>query len=736
MRLSDWWISGLVALVMMTFAAGQVTLAAIPSVTPPNIDDNLPGFHAAAPVPSGTGPSYFKVPPYWATSTTTSISTDVTQNLAWTIVTSGTALQLRAQARKGDADFIYTPRLNIDAQVGSATPVSFLGNWTGDASTTARASQFGLSYLTSSGFVGEPNIDNIVYGLTAPNVTVPTWYTFQIGVQLNFFLGWFGSGGYFYGSPVRLLVVPRNYSPQLTATARVLFAGQASVVGIPNLDPSIVPDYYFGDQPTGQFMSTGNQARVVADGTVGTTAVSARTVFAPMFNGQAALDLKTPALPIYSGDLAGEDVPEGDSATFTIRLPAGLTTANTHWYLNGILQSGQTGSSLTLNDVTDTGTVYAVTDVKQGATTIATSVRTNDATLNLIPVRSDYRLQFSVPFVYAKVGEISSLGRTDQLQAQVADLPADASAITWRALIPDTRQPSDLVQIDQTGQVTATGQTGEVDIVAEFRLGDTLERSVRRLHVVSLPARQSTAGDALALGAPDNLPSFPTGTTVSYEWHLANTGQSVSGTPAAVTPAASYQLAKVTSVNDGNAYQLIMRITTNGEVQEVISNVADITVDPPPGLALQAVPSFNFAKRAGLTFQAPTVAAVIAGAGTLENANTGSRQLIVSDNTDGEAVPWQLSVQMDQFQSISTGTPLTTSPRQAVMQLTLDGTGDPPFDVAAGGPPVVLRTDTLPVAAWNTTGALTLAPITAPLSGGYGTQIHWTLGAAPIAAAP
>ncbi|MFD1393432.1 hypothetical protein ACFQ3L_07600 [Lacticaseibacillus jixianensis] len=732
MQFKTFWASVGAVIFLMLGAPGHQVHAAIPSVTPPDLGGTLAGFHAPTPVPTSGGASYFSVGPYWATNTG---SGDVNTN--WTIVVAGTPLQLKAQAVKGLNDFAGVPALNLDVQAGSGPVVSFLGNWSGNSALTAAANQLGLTYLTWGGWAGEATISSIAYGVMAPDVTVPTWYTYQPGVRFQLPLGLFGLSWYFYAKPIKLLVIPKNFAPTLTAQSAVLFAGQSTMIGTPGLDPAIVPTYSVAPNATVQTAAQGNQLRAVASGAVGTASVTAHFVLAPMFNGGPALDLTTPALPLYTGNLAGEDVPEGDSGIFTIQLPAGLSAVHTQWYLNGIVQPGQTGSSLTVPDATEDGTVYAVTDIMKGGTVIATGVRTNDAHLNLLPVRSDYRLRFDVPFLYAKVGPDSPLGRTDHLQASVIDLPAGASQVTWAAYEPGTRTPSSLVKVDQSGQVTATAQTGAVDITADFQVAGAYQRSVRRVNVVALPDRQTAAGTALALSAPSNLPDLLAGSTISYEWHLAGTSQALAGTPAAVTPAASYQLARVTSADSGSAYQLVVRITTNGETQEVISNVADITVDPPEGLALQAVPSFNFAKPTANSFQPPTVAEIINGAGTLENANTGSRQLIISDNRGAAAGPWQLSVALDQFQSISSFAPISPTPDFAALALTLSG--DPPVQsppIWAGGDAVTLAAATAAVRVWDTTGRLMLQPLKAPLAGSYGSQVHWTLSAAPLPSTP
>ncbi|WP_461213969.1 hypothetical protein [Lacticaseibacillus sp. GG6-2] len=721
MRALRWVLCLIVIVVIAGLGHTAVVHAATPSVIPPVDNDIVPGFNA----PSATAGvnSFFKTQPTWTKPDGTAPTP------GWTIVHAGDSVQLRAVFNKGFWDWTTTATLGISAQKGNGAVQTLYGDWTSNLNGVNIANQYGLTYQTDYKDLLHLIVDNddIRYGVVAPDVTTPTWFTFQLRVTLT----WSGNYRVIYAKLARLLVLPRAYAPQLTASPQVLFPGQSATVGVPNLVASIVPNYMLNSTQFLQSSIVGNQLRVTSNNAVGTTTIQSMMQFAPMFNGEAPVVSQPPPLQVYSGALADQQVYEGQQATFQLQLPPGVSAENVRWYVAGKLQSLSNTGTLTLADAETSADVYAIADYRSGGQVIATNVQSNTAKLTVLPPRTDYQLTFDRPFLFAAVGATSSLGRTDQLQANVVNLPAQTT-VSWRVTLPDSDQATDIASVTSGGVVSATTVTGNVDVVAEFTINGVLQRAAKQLTIIQLAGVQVQAGSGVSLSAPIVANLWPPGTQVSYSWYVAGSGTAIPGTPTAVSPAATYSLASVSSAQNNSAYQLVMRATINGQTQTVVSNVAEIEVTPPLGLALQVVPNFNFA---GANYQSPTVGQMITGAGVLTNA-TGVRQLIVSNGDAGS--PWQLAVSMSDFVSIRSLKPLSTTPDYAALRLQLSGASSiavPP--VQAGGDSVIVSADnTTSVAVWNVVGTLDLKPVTAPEVGGYGAQLHWTLTSGPAATAP
>ncbi len=712
-----WWTR----LIVIAAALGAYRAVSVhAAVVPPT--GLSAGFTAPTDTPGAS--TYFATQPTWVREDGSAATR------GWTIVPANTSLELRAAVNKGFWDLVTVATLGISAQKGDEPVQSFQGGWTKESPTAALANQYGLSYLT--GFKDPLKLivdnDDIRYGVVAPAVGVPTWFTYQPRVTLA--IGW--STRTIYGQLARLLVLPRTYAPQLTATPRVLFPGQSAVVGIAGLTPSVVPDYLLSTAQYLQASPSGNQLRVTSNAVVGSTAIQSTMQFAPMFGGAAPIVSQPPPVQVYSGRLANQQVYTGQAATFRLQLPPGLVAENVEWYVGGKRQPGNATAELVVPDVAANTEVYALADFHDAGQLVASRVQTNTAQLTVLPARTDYQLAFDQPFLFATVGAASPLGRTDTLQAKVVDLPSQVP-ITWRMMVPDSQQATSIAQVDATGRVSATATAGSVDVVATFTVDGVLQQATKRLTIVKLANVSVVAGNPAQLLAPAIASLWPTGTQVSYSWYVAGSNLTIAPTPVATSPAAAYSLASVSSAQDQHPYQLVIRGTSAGQTQTVVSNVALLEVVPPPGLTLQVVPNFNFT---AANLQPPTVAQVITGAGQLTNA-TGVRQLVVSDGR-AQGAPWQLTVRMSAFVSIRSLEPLSTEAGAATLNLQLsDATQTTDVAVQAGGAAaVVSAANSAKVAVWDVVGTLGLKPMQAPEAGGYGAQLDWTLTAAPSALAP
>ncbi|MFD1393436.1 hypothetical protein ACFQ3L_07620 [Lacticaseibacillus jixianensis] len=193
--------------------------------------------------------------------------------------------------------------------------------------------------------------DYIDYLLTFPPVTVPTWFRYQIDVETQ------NSHTWFHSNIFPVLVIPDNWVPQLSASPRVLFAGQPATVGVAGLDQTLQPEYTW-DQPAPAVTPTGNQLTVTnTPATVGMATVRASfTVPAhPMWGG--AVTYSGPPLTLYMGRFADQTVNFHDDAQFNVVLPPGLSVDDATWQFDQVTQAGS-GLTLTIPEAEQGGSVH------------------------------------------------------------------------------------------------------------------------------------------------------------------------------------------------------------------------------------------------------------------------------------------------------------------------------------------------------------------------------------------
>ncbi|WP_407891580.1 hypothetical protein [Lacticaseibacillus sp. N501-2] len=719
MRIRTWGMLALFTCLGLWTCPLHPSHAATPSVIPPTGFQD--GFHQISPT---TGVStYFKIQPTWYRMS--NVGAPVT---GWTIVRAGEDMQLRASVAKTGWDFIRTASLSINVQKATGAVDNFSGDWSADPAILAQAAEYGLVYQTGKYPSGAVNNDDIRYEMKIPQVTQPTWYTLQINVNLTFL-----------GDPLRtvssnlarILVVPTNYAPTLTPSESVLFKGQSTNLAVDGLDNSIVPNYQFTSNPALTTQLSGNGLQVTANGQVSSTPIQAQIQFAPMFGGDAPINVVSSPAIVDTANLADVTVTENQPATFNLQLPPGLTATNTRWYVGGVLQPTSANGSLGIPSTKIGADVYAISDFKRGDTIVAQNVRSNTAKLNVTQGFNFefYDMDFNAPFLFTSGGPQSPKAPTTSLKATVLALPASASAIVWHAYQPGTQTPSDLVKISADGTVTAGPDAGTVDIEVNFTTAGGPQVTGRRLTIIKLADGSANAFDHALFQAP----ALPAGQLVNAAWYFADTAGQLPDQPAVSSSALTASGPVVTSADNDRHYQVVMQVDADGQTYTLNSNVANFAVIPPAGLALQAVPSFYFANDAAGVITSPTVSALISGSTQLPSVN-GPQPLIVSDRRD-EAGPWQLQVQMPDFQATATQTPLGANGGSVVMAF--QGAQAPArLPVTIGATATTIADIQAPLAIWETTATLNLPPIPAPLAGSFAAPIQWTLAAAPTPAAP
>lgn len=690
--------------------------AATPSVTPPpNIQA---GFYTISPT---TGAStYFKTQPTWYRMT--NVGTPVA---GWTIVHAGEDLQLRAVVAKTGWDWFRTASLSITIQKDNGAIDNFSGDWNaiGDPAMLAATAQYGLVYQT--GYIANLAVNNedIRYEMKVPEVAQPTWYTLQINVNLTF-----GSDPLrtIASNLARVLVIPRDYAPNLTPSESVLFKGQSATLAVEALDNSIVPDYQFTPTTALITQAIGNGFQAMATGSVSSTPIQAKIQFAPMFGGDAPVNVDSNAAVIDTANLPDVTVNENQSATFALQLPSGLVATNTRWYVGDVQQPTSNNGELVIPLAKSNADVYAISDFKRGQITVAQNVRSNTAKLTVIPAHHDYSVDFSEPFLFVSGGPSSRLLTTTQLKAQVEAIPNDASPIVWHAYQPDSKIPSTLVQVKADGTVIAGPDPGSVDVEADFTTASTTQNSVRRLNVVKLPDASANANQAVNFQAP----TLPVDQLVNNSWYLADADGNFPDQPTATGNTLVVSGPVVTSAQNNRQFQVVMQVQADGQQYTLNSNVANLTVIPPAGLVLQAVPSFYFANNNATP---PTVSELIAGNTALTPTN-GPQQLVISD-TRTNAGNWQLSVDMTDLKSTHTQAELGANGGLALLKFQGDQAPGA-IPVKIGASPTAITTLKAPLIAWNVTAKLNLPSISAPQAGVFDAQLHWTLAATPLPQAP
>ncbi|WP_125708754.1 hypothetical protein [Lacticaseibacillus porcinae] len=689
--------------------------AAAPSVIPPA--NMQAGFYPISPTTNTS--TYFKTQPTWYRMT--NVGTPVT---GWTIVHAGEDLQLRAVVAKTGWDWFRTASLSITIQKDQGSIDNFSGDWNavGDPAMLAATAQYGLVYQT--GYIANlaMNNEDIRYEMKVPEVTRPTWYTLQINVNLTFGTDPLRT---ISSNLVRVLVIPTNYSPTLTPEDTVLFNGQSATLAVEGLDVSIVPDYQFASTPALTTEVAGNQLQTTATGAVSSTPIQAQIQFAPMFGGEAPVNIDSSVAVVDTANLPDVTVNEDQPATFDLQLPSGLTATNTRWYVGNVLQTAK-ASELVISSAKTNADVYAISDFKRGQTTVAQNVQSNLAKLTVIPARHDYALNFSEPFLFVKDGSAARMPTTDQLKAQVNAIPDDAGPIAWHAYQPDSKIPSTLVQVTADGTVIAGPDPGSVDIEADFTTATTTQSSVRRLDILKLPDTTANANEAVNFRSP--IP--PSGQLLTNSWYFADGEGNFADQPTAFAATSTIQGPVVTSAQNNRQLQVSMQVQADGQQYTLNSNLAKLIVTPPAGLVLQAVPSFYFTNNNATP---PTVSELIAGDAALTPAN-GPQQLVISDNR-ATAGAWQLSVEMTDLKSMYTQA--TLGANGGVVLLKFDGEQAPgTVPIKIGASPTNITSLRSPVAVWNVSAKLNLPKITAPPAGVYDAQLHWTLAATPTPPAP
>lgn len=719
MRIRTWGMLALFTCLGLWTCPLHPSRAATPSVIPPA------GFQAGFyPISPTTGAStYFKIQPTWYRMT--NVGTPVT---GWTIVRAGEDMQLRASVAKTSWDFFRTASLSINVQKATGAVDNFSGDWNANPAMLAQAAEYGLVYQTGYYPGGAVNNDDIRYEMKIPQVIQPTWYTLQINVNLTFL-----------GNPMRtissnlarILVIPTNYAPTLTPSESVLFKGQSANLAVADLDSSIVPNYQFTPSAALTTQLAGNGLQVTANGQVSSTPIQAQIQFAPMFDAEAPMNVTSSPAIVDTANLPDVTVSENQPATFNLQLPPGLAATNTRWYVGGVLQPTSANGNLVIPTAKTGADVYAISDFKRGDIIVAQNVRSNTAKLIVTQGFNFefYDMDFSEPFLFASGGPQSSKTPTSSLKASVFALPASASAIQWHAYQAGTQTPSNLVQISADGTVTAGADAGIVDIEANFTTAGGPQVTGRRLNIVKLADGSANAFDQAVFQAP----ALPAGQLTNASWYLADANSVFPDQPTATGTSLSTPGPVVTSVDNDRQYQVVMQVDADGQTYTLNSNVASFAVIPPAGLALQAVPSFDFAFENGSVSTAPTVSALIGGNTTLPAVNA-PEQLVVSD-ARGDAGPWQLQVQMPDFISAANQMPLGAD--GGFVSMAFQGDRAPAsLPVTIGTTPTAIATVDAPLAIWQVTGTLNLPPIPAPFAGNFVAPVQWTLAAAPTPAAP
>lgn len=690
--------------------------AATPSVTPP------PSFQAGFyPISPTTGAStYFKTQPTWYRMT--NVGTPVA---GWTIVHAGEDLQLRAVVAKTGWDWFRTASLSITIQKDNGSIDNFSGDWNavGDPAMLAATAQYGLVYQT--GYIANLAVNNedIRYEMKVPEVMQPTWYTLQINVNLTFGTDPLRT---IASNLARVLVIPTDYAPMLSPSESVLFKGQSTMLAVDGLDNSIVPDYQLTPTPGLTTQVTGNGLQTTATGSVSSTPIQAQIQFAPMFGGEAPVNVNSNAAVIDTANLPDVTVNENQPATFVLQLPPGLTATNTRWYIGDVQQPTGSNGELVIPFAKTNADIYAISDFRRGQITVAQNIRSNLAKLTVIPAHHDYSVGFSEPFLFVSGGPSSRLPTTNQLKAQVEAIPDDASPIVWHAYQPDSKVPSTLVQVKDDGTVIAGPDPGIVDVEADFTTASTTQSSIRRLNVVKLSDTPANANESVIFKAP----SLPIGQLVNNNWYLADHNGAFAAQPTATGSTLAVSGPVVTSAQNNHQFQAVMQVQADGQQYTLNSNVANLTVIPPAGLALQAVPSFYFANNNATP---PTVSELIAGNTALTPTN-GPQQLVISD-TRANAGNWQLSVDMTDLKSTHTQAELGANGGLALLKFQGDQAPGA-IPVKIGASPTAITTLKTPVAVWDVSAKLNLPSITAPPAGVYDAQLHWTLAATPLPQAP
>ncbi|WP_054716675.1 hypothetical protein [Lacticaseibacillus manihotivorans] len=144
----------------------------------------------------------------------------------------------------------------------------------------------------------------------------------------------------------------------------------------------------------------------MATGSVSSTPIQAKIQFAPMFGGDAPVNVDSNAAVIDTANLPDVTVNENQSATFALQLPSGLVATNTRWYVGDVQQPTSNNGELVIPLAKSNADVYAISDFKRGQITVAQNVRSNTAKLTVIPAHHDYSVDFSEPFFY-----LSAVGR-------------------------------------------------------------------------------------------------------------------------------------------------------------------------------------------------------------------------------------------------------------------------------------------------------------------------------------
>lgn len=636
------------------------------------------------------------------------------------LLASGDTLRIYAKAVKYEV--FSTGYIGINYWSGSGALISK------DASDGSNGTITGVATNNSS------NNDNIVYDLTAPIVTSPTWYYYQLYYKI-------GSTKTLYSQLFKLLVVPASYAPSLTVDQAVIFTGQTSTISVADLTTSIVPTYSQSDTSVGTATANGNTMQLTANGTVGQTTLSAAVDLSsgPTSKGTASTYAQSsPSQTAYTGNIADQTAYQGGQATFSIDLPSGLTASNISWYHDGTAVSGETGTSLTLKDVQESGSVYATMTVKQGSTTVASQVTSNQATLTVKPWIDDFTLLLDHPTIFVNNGRTGMASVTDTAQASTS--LASGTAITWHAYEPGTTTPSPLATVDATGKVSATGDaTGTVEIVATAQDSTGAAMHARTtLTVTALDDPSGALNTTLSLSTGLTAPSgYEVYAVTWYRKGATSTG----GQWKTITATDPYSLGALKATDDQDLFQYKVRYiqtdATNADnLITMYSNVAQLAVLLPNELLLDHVPAMAFGKTDAAGDVEPlTVQDLMAGfpgntalGGTdwLTDPDSASENAItVTDKRSTTPQPWTLTVKMGDFINESTDATFTGS-TTLVLKL-VDGTQ---VSIVPGVTTTVIASQTVDATtdqySLGTNAYLKTGPDPSVTAGNYEAKMTWT----------
>ncbi|MFD1433198.1 hypothetical protein [Lacticaseibacillus yichunensis] len=493
------------------------------------------------------------------------------------------------------------------------------------------------------------------HDLTVQTVTVPTWNYYQV-VLVNTFLGVPTSEE--YSQFFRVLVMPANYQINLSPSVLILFEGQSGTITPTNLDQSIIPSY---TTPNASYVTqgvSGNQSVITAVGAPGATSQHATFGLSDISVGGESLDpdktYTSSTTYIYTGRLQDQSVSLGESATFTVEMPAAVDVESVSWTVDGAPPPADaeiSGKTMELLNVQADAVIQATVTAKTGASGSTEIVVTSNTAQ--LTVTGPTEIQLTADR-YLFSGEAVAV-TTNETQV-LTNLP-EGTPLTWHVYQPGTQIESPLATVSDTGLVQTTNSgTGSIDVVAEYSGSNGIVTGTITLQILSVPDQTVEAGSTATFTVP-TLTLSP-GQTVAYRWYM----QIPDGTMTPIDGATSstYQLTDVQLAQEGTKFRVRYSVTTPGQPPSVTtygSNVFTLHVTEPGALALEEAPAFQFGKM-GSTASAmisPTIEDMMtgfSGAGTVGDAtwmtDTTSGTLKIAD-TRSTTQPWKLTVGLSTF---------------------------------------------------------------------------------------